>query len=72
MSANNPIPVRLRDQFRAHMDAFNNDDLPDGAWFGVLEEAAQQFIDRHRIKWACNNSAAHQYLRMLENAGAAS
>lgn len=31
------IPARLRDEFLAAMDAANNDYLPDGAWFSVLE-----------------------------------
>lgn len=48
------------------MDAHDFDDLPDGAWFAVLEDAAQQFIDTNRLGKACNNSAAHQYLRLKE------
>lgn len=66
MSRNNPIPVRLRDQFHAHMAAHDFDSMSDGAWFATLETAAQEFIDKHRLKFACNNSAAHQYLRMNE------
>lgn len=66
MSRNNPIPVRLRADFKAHMEAHDFDDLSDGAWFATLETAAQQFIDKHRLRFADNNSAAHQYLRMQE------
>lgn len=66
MSKNNPIPVRLRDDFVAHMAAHDFDSMSDGAWFATLEDAAQRFIDKHRLKFACNNSAAHQYLRLQE------
>ena len=66
MSRNNPIPVRLRDEFKAYMEANDFYDLPDGAWFANLETAAQKFIDKHHLRFADNNSAAHQYLRMLE------
>lgn len=63
----NVIPMRLRERFKAHMAAHDNDDLPDGAWWAVLEEAAQKFLDTHRINkpWQDANSAAHQYIRML-------
>ena len=71
MSANNPIPARLRPKFQAFMAARDNADLPDGAWFAVLEQSAQEFIDKHRLKWACNNSAAHQYIRMVSKEKAA-
>jgi hypothetical protein len=64
MSRNNPIPMRLRDAFVAHMVSHDFEQMSDGAWFATLETAAQQFIDKHRLKFACNNSAAHQYLRL--------
>lgn len=64
MSSNNPIPVRLRAEFVGFMAAHDMDELPDGAWFAVLEDAAQTFIDQHKLRHACNNSAAHQYLRL--------
>lgn len=64
MSRNNPIPVRLRDKFVAHMDAAEIDDLPDGAWQAVMEEAAQGFIDRHRLKFADANTSMHQWIRL--------
>lgn len=68
MSRNNPIPVKLRERFKAHMDAHNNDDLPDGAWFAVLEDAAEEFFIKFRLQRGDPNSAAHQYLRMLPDA----
>jgi hypothetical protein len=64
VSRNNPIPVRLRDNFVAHMDGAEIADLPDGAWFAVQEEAAQRFIDRHHLKFADANSAVHQWHRL--------
>lgn len=61
----NPIPAGLRQQFMAFMEVHDHDDLPDGAWFATLEQAAQQFMDDHGLnkRWMCNNDAAHQYLR---------
>ena len=60
-----PIPKQLIPAFTAHMDAHNFDDLPDGAWFAVLEDAAQQFLDANKLR-GCNNDATHQYLRLKE------
>lgn len=64
MSKKSPIPVRLREKFIAHMDAAELDELPDGAWWAVQEEAAQAFIDMHRLKYADANCAAHQWVRL--------
>lgn len=61
----NPIPVRLRGEFQGFMDAHNIDDLPDGAWWCHLEEAAETFIKQKKLKWADSNGAVHQYLKML-------
>lgn len=66
MGCNNPIPVRLRDAFVSHMVAHDFEHMSDGAWFATLETAAQEFIDKHRLKYADNNSATHQYLRIVE------
>lgn len=34
-----PIPKRLQDEFIGFMqDIYEDDDLPDGAWFCMLEE----------------------------------
>lgn len=64
MSKNNPIPVGLREEFKAYMEASENDDLPDGAWFAVLEDAAGWFMKQHKIKHGDAHDAAHQYIRM--------
>lgn len=61
MSKNRPIPARLEDKFKAHMDAHNLDSLPDGAWFATLEAAAADFMRSHRLH-GCENNATHQYL----------
>jgi hypothetical protein len=45
------------------MDAHDNDDLPDGAWFQVLEDAAEQFMKDNKIRGDAND-ATHQYLSM--------
>jgi hypothetical protein len=66
VSRNSPIPVRLRSAFVAHMVSHDFEQMSDGAWFATLEAAAQEFIDKHRLKFACNNSATHQYLRIAE------
>lgn len=70
MSKNNPIPTRLREKFKDHMAEHDMDDLPDGAWFAVLEEAAGCFMRKHGLTfpWQCPNTATHQYLRMKEAA----
>jgi hypothetical protein len=65
VSRNNPIPVRLRSAFVAHMVSHDFEQMSDGAWFATLETAAREFIDKHRLKFACGNSAAHQYLRIV-------
>lgn len=59
-----PIPKHLLNEFVAHMAAHDNDDLPDGAWFAVLEEAAEQFMAIRRLR-GDRNDAAHQYVRAL-------
>lgn len=59
----NPIPEHLLSEFRGYMEAADDDDAPDGAWFQMLEDAARQFMDDHKVK-GCANTAAHQYIIM--------
>jgi hypothetical protein len=61
----NPIPKKLLAEFVAYMDAHNDDDLPDGAWFCVLEDAAKYFMKTNKLR-GDRNDAAHQYLREKE------
>lgn len=56
------IPEKLKAEFFAALDAADNDDLPDGAWFAVLEETAERFMRQHRIK-GCENTAVHQWIQ---------
>ena len=57
-----PIPERLLPEFLALLDAADNDDLPDGAWWAVLEEAAAKFLVDHKLSddEACD--AVHQWV----------
>ncbi len=59
----NPIPAHLTDEFRGYMDAADDDDAPDGAWFQMLEDAALDFMRLHKLRGDAND-AAHQYVRM--------
>ena len=61
MRVKGPIPDFKLQEFIEWMRLHDHEDLPDGAWFAVLEDSAQQFMDDHKLK-GCNNSAAHQYL----------
>jgi len=64
-----PIPSRLRAEFMAHMAAFDHDDMPDGAWFAMLEEGAGAFMRQHKLR-GDRNDGAHQYLRQLSESQA--
>lgn len=57
----NRIPAHLRDEFMEHMEAHDFADLADGAWFATLETAAEQFLDKHKIRLD-RNDAAHMFL----------
>ena len=60
-----PIPKRLRDEFVAFMEAHDDNDLPDGAWFARLEEGACEFLETHNLR-GDQNDAVHQYLGWQE------
>ncbi|MDE2467782.1 MAG: hypothetical protein KGL35_03335 [Bradyrhizobium sp.] len=62
MPTQHPIPDELYDEFDAYMEAHNNHDLPDGAWFQCLQDAAEKFIELHGIQGADALDATHQYL----------
>ena len=59
---NKQIPANLMPEFTAYMDAHNDDELPDGAWFSVLEDAAERFIADKKLRGIDANDATHQYL----------
>jgi hypothetical protein len=60
-----PVPVKLREKFTKHMEAHDFDDLPYGAWFHCLEQAAQEFLNKYNLTkpWHCANTATHRYLK---------
>lgn len=60
------VPVRLRDELVAALDSVINWDLPDGAWFQVLEDAAARFIKRKKLCWIRPYDAVTQYLRIKQ------
>ncbi|WP_294637404.1 hypothetical protein [uncultured Aquabacterium sp.] len=64
MNRSNPIPIRLKDKFRAWMRRHDHDDLPDPARLATLVIAADTFISRHRLR-AAGECAASQYVRMV-------
>ena len=69
MSRANPIPVKLREKFAAHMATHDDPDAPDGAWFARLESAADTFMHTHGLNqpWHCRNAATHQYQRAQQS-----
>ena len=58
-----PATTKLREEFTKHMEAHDFDNLPDGAWFHCLEQAAQEFLNKHKLTKPCANTATHRYLR---------
>ena len=58
-----PVPASLTDEFLGYMSASEQHDVPDGAWFQILEDAARSFLRSHGLKVDAND-AAHQYLRL--------
>jgi hypothetical protein len=63
---NNPIPREKFEEFKAVMNAADYDNLPDGAWFQVLEDTAKRFMKSNKLK-GCANDATHQYIRSCVN-----
>jgi hypothetical protein len=45
------------------MNAADDDNMPTGAWFQMLEDAAHEFMRMHKLHGDAND-AAHQYIRM--------
>lgn len=59
----NPIPPRLINEFRGYMDAAEQPDLPDGAWFQVMDDAARDFMRRYNLR-GDPFDAREQYFRI--------
>lgn len=63
MSNQNPIPRKLHDEFVGYVSGADAGDAPDGAWWAMLENAAEQFLENHNLH-GDSNEAVHQYLRL--------
>ena len=50
------------EQFFHHLDPYNNDDLPDGAWFAVLENEAERLKHQFGLSSRDCNDLVHEYL----------
>ena len=59
------LPEDLIDEFMGFMAAHDNDDLPDGAWFQCLQDAAEFFIGLHHLKGFDENDLAHFYISKI-------
>ena len=57
------LPKELQDEFMGWMEVYDHDDLPDGAWFATLEQAAEFFIGKHQLKGLHENDLAHFYIQ---------
>lgn len=47
------------------LDAWNNDDLPDGAWWAVLEEGAEAYIKDRKLKKTDAFDLVHVYISLI-------
>ena len=59
------LTLKQKKLFVAYMRENDHDDLPDGAWFAVLEESAERFFKEQRIRM-CPNDGAHLYIQLSE------
>lgn len=53
------IPAHLHDEFMAYMSAHDDDSLPDGAWFQMLEDGAAEFLRSHKLPGHPNDAVLH-------------
>lgn len=61
-----PIPQKLRDEFIGYVSAYDDDDLPDGAWFAIIEDQCREFMFIHKLRGDANDAA----FQLLELKGA--
>lgn len=67
MSHNNPIPVRHRDEFNAHMLRFDRPGASPAMRAFELQDAATDFCNQHdKLRFADPVKAVGQYLRMVD------
>lgn len=55
--------MKNKEEFIGFMAAYDDDDLPDGAWFAKLESAGELWLKSHPEKKADGNDLAHRYLK---------
>lgn len=51
------------DSLVGFLEAFDDEDLPDGAWWAMLEEGAESFAEFNNLKNYDANSMVHEYLK---------
>ena len=67
MSHNNPIPIRHRDEFKAHMLRFDRPGASPAMRALELQDASNEFCDMHdKLRFADPVKAVGQYLRMVD------
>ena len=54
------------DELVGFLSAYDHSDLPDGAWFSVLEEGAEDFAKSINLRNYDTNSMVHEYLKNIE------
>jgi hypothetical protein len=60
-----PIPAHVINELLGTLlSTYDDDDLPDVAWFQMLEDDCASFMKRHKLK-GCSNDATHQMLEIL-------
>lgn len=52
-----------KDSLVGFLEAFDEEDLPDGAWFARLEEGGRAFIKEFKLKNIDENDLVHEYLQ---------
>ena len=67
MSHNNPIPIRHRDEFRAHMQRNDRPGASPAMRALELQDASNEFCNQHdKLRFADPVKAVGQYLRMVD------
>ena len=61
---------RLRPEFMAFMDAHDDQDLPPGAWQGIMVSAAEAFILDNKLRWVDPDNAWLDWIKWGQSEGA--
>lgn len=59
------VPDNLKDYFVGFMEASDNEDVADGAWWGMLEDAARWFCEEQGLEYT-DCDYVHEYLALKE------